>query len=663
MKADFVAIVLAAGAGKRMKSPTPKVLHKVLGKPMIERTIKILREVGPSQIITVVSPKNLDLLKQVLDNQTQYAIQKEPLGTADATKAGLKKLGKNAQTVAVLYGDDTAFYRPETILNIYNHHQRLKPKITFATLEKKNPQGLGRVIRKDGKVVAIIEEKDATFSQKQIKEVNDGLYFFQKNWLVQNLSKIKASSKTGEFYLTDLIGLALKNHQGVETYKLPDPSQWHGINTKEELARANQKWIKRIHVMGAAGAGASAICGIAQGYGYQVTGCDLAPQSAYSEKLKGIEIKKNHNLRHLVNTDLLVISPAILKLDPKNQEVAEAKRLKIPVITWQEFQGNFLQVDKFVITIAGAYGKSTTTGMVAQILTDAHLDPTCEIGAKVQSWGSNFRVGKSKHYVCEGDEYNNNFLNYQPDIAVILNVAWDHPDFFKTEESVIVSYKKFVKQIKKDGTLILGDFGGANDLAKLRHDIKVVPIGDYGPYDLSIIGDFRTQNANAALTVAELLGVDLKRAKRTVENFGGIGRRLEYKGKVDGVKFYDDYAVQPYTIEKTANALKEKFKNQKVALVLEPHTFSRIETFFSDFVKSLKETKVDRVFITNVYAAREKGDTQKLSRSLAKSIGPKAIYTGSLEKTAAYLKGNLNQFDVICSMGAGDIYKLYDLLK
>ncbi|MDP2632358.1 MAG: cyanophycin synthetase, partial [Candidatus Curtissbacteria bacterium] len=333
----------------------------------------------------------------------------------------------------------------------------------------------------------------------------------------------------------------------------------------------------------------------------------------------------------------------------------------IPTISWQQFQGDYLQKDKFVITVAGAYGKSTTTSMIAKILIDAGLDPTCEVGAEVLEWQNNFRIGKSRYYICESDEYNNNFLNYHPDIAVVLNVDWDHPDFFKTQESVSDSFKKFILNIKPGGILIIPD--NLLELKNIRDDIKIYIVGDFSPYNLSIIGDFRSDNANASLTVAKSLKIDLKKAKEAVESFKGAGRRLEYKGEIQRVKFYDDYAVQPYTVKTTANALAKKYKNKKVCLVFEPHTFSRINTFFSDFVSALKNLDVDQILITQVYPAREKGDKEALARKLAKEVGSKATYSGTILQTADYIKNNIADFEIIFSMGAGDSYKLFDLLN
>ena len=163
--------------------------------------------------------------------------------------------------------------------------------------------------------------------------------------------------------------------------------------------------------------------------------------------------------------------------------------------------------------------------------------------------------------------------------------------------------------------------------------------------------------------MASLLNLDLSRARRSVEQFKGTGRRLEYKGQIYGVKVYDDYAVQPYTVLKTANALEEKYKGKRIALVFEPHTFSRIRVFFGEFVKSLSQLKADSVFITEIYAAREQEDSQKLAKLLTNAVGEKAVFSGSVEKTAQYLKKHLKEFDVVLSMGAGRVYKFWDLLN
>lgn len=662
-KNNFSAIILAAGESKRMKSGKSKVFHEVAGRTLIERTIDAVKDTRPVQIIAVANKKNLTEMKKMFKNQVLYALQPQSKGTGDAALIGLKSVKENVPVVCVMYGDDTAFYKPQTIGDVYAHHLKSKPVATFVTVRLKDPAGFGRIIREGGNVTAIIEEKDATTSQKQINEINDGVYFFDKDWLFKNISKLKPSKVTGELYITDMIEEAIRQKKKVETYTLSDSGEWHSVNTPQDLKKAREKHAKNIHIMGILGAGASAVCGIAKGYGYDVSGCDLISDSPYAKNLR-VSIYKNHDPSHLKNAGMLIVSPSVLKFDPDNLEIKAARKLSIPTLTWQEFQGRFLQKDKFVIAVAGAYGKSTTTAIISQILIDQNLDPTCEVGASVLEWGQNFHLGKSKYYVCEADEYNDNFLNYSPDIALILNLGWDHPDYFKTQKAVFASFKKFIANIKRNGILVIGDDKDSADLASsARHDVKVVKIAKFGKLDLSIIGGFRKENANAALSVARLLELDPSAAKQTVEQFEGIGRRLEYKGEIYGVKVYDDYAVQPYTVLKTANALGEKYKGKRIALVFEPHTFSRIRVFFDDFVKKLSRAKADTIFITEVYAAREQGDSQKLAKQLASAIGNKAVFLGNLEKTAQYLKKHLKEFDIVLSVGAGRVYKFWDLLN
>src|SRR3989344_4253584 len=662
-KNNFSAIILAAGEGKRMESEKSKVLHEVAGQTLIERTIATVKDTHPAQIIVVTNKKNISEMKKMFKNQVLYSLQSQPKGTGDAALIGLKGVKENIPVVCVMYGDDTAFYKPKTIEDVYGHHLKSNAVVTFVTVKLKNPTGFGRIVRKDGKVKAIIEEKDATISQKMINEINDGVYFFDKSWLSKNINNLKPSKVTGELYITDMIEEAIRQKKKVETYILSGSSEWHSVNTQQDLKKAQTKLAKNIHIMGILGAGASAVAGIAKGFGYNVTGCDFISDSPYAKNL-GMPIYKDHDPSHLKNAGMLVITPSVLKFDPDNLEIQTAKKLNIPTLTWQEFQGRFLQKAKFVIATAGAYGKSTTTAMISQILIDEKLDPTCEVGAKVLAWGQNFHLGKSKYYVCEADEYNDNFLNYSPDIAVILNLSWDHPDYFKSKKAIFASFRKFIANIIRNGILIIADDKDSTDLARsARSDVKVVKIAKFKNLDLSIIGDFRKENANAALSVANALKLDPSAARKTVEQFEGVGRRLEYKGEIDGVKVYDDYAVHPYTVLKTANALFEKYKGERIALVFEPHTFSRIKVFFDEFVKSLSEVKADSIFITEVYASREKGDSRKLAEQLASAVGRKAVFSGSLEKTVEYLKKHSGEFDIVLSMGAGRVYKFWDLLN
>jgi len=240
-------VVLAAGKGTRLAqgspSPKPKVLYEVGGKPLILHTLDILKQIGLEDVILVIGHKG-GFVQQTVGAGYKFAVQSRRLGTGHAAKVGLTLVPKDTEHVMVLNGDDSAFYKPETVKKVLEKHFRENNTITFVTLEPKDPAGLGRIVRKSGKVVGIVEEKVATEEQKKIKEVNDGLYLFHRSWLEKNLSTIK-KSKSGEYYLTDLIHLALGKGEKVETYKLDDPSEWKGVNTPEELKEADNLMKKK----------------------------------------------------------------------------------------------------------------------------------------------------------------------------------------------------------------------------------------------------------------------------------------------------------------------------------------------------------------------------------------------------------------------------------
>lgn len=247
MNNKISAIVLAAGKGTRMKSAKPKVIHEICGRPMIAYTLENLRKARIADITTVVSfKKNLVINK--IKGAVKIAVQKNPKGgTADAAKVGYNLVSKKSEVLLVINGDDSAFYTPETIQKIIKMHLERERKLTFVSLMKENPTGLGRIIRgKNGLIVKIVEEKDATEQERKIKEVNDGLYVFDRKWFSENIDKVKKGSQ-GEYYLVDLIKLAIDEGERMATYTLPNDDEWHGINTSEQLAEAEVKMRQRIN--------------------------------------------------------------------------------------------------------------------------------------------------------------------------------------------------------------------------------------------------------------------------------------------------------------------------------------------------------------------------------------------------------------------------------
>lgn len=238
------AIVLAAGKGKRMNSKTVnKVVLRLADKPMVLHTIELLERLGIKRIVVVVGFKKESVIN-LLSDRVIFAEQKKRLGTAHAVSCAMKKLSDDTENVIVLNGDDSAFYKTATVEKLLQKHLSSGAAFTFLTIDMKNPAGLGRIIRdKNGKVIAVVEEKDATSEMLKIKEVNPACYVFKLKFLKKYLSEVKKSPKSGEFYLTSLIGIGIVKKEKVETLQAGQ-FIWRGVNTKEELFEAEKLFLK-----------------------------------------------------------------------------------------------------------------------------------------------------------------------------------------------------------------------------------------------------------------------------------------------------------------------------------------------------------------------------------------------------------------------------------
>ena len=206
--------------------------------------------------------------------------------------------------------------------------------------------------------------------------------------------------------------------------------------------------MKKVHFMGIAGSGMAPIAIIAKSMGFEVTGCDITDNSYYSEELRrnGIEILVGHDARHIEGKDIVAITPAVYDYNPNHPELIEAQEKGI-LMTWQEFAGKYLQVGKKVVAICGTHGKSSTTAMAGLLMEAVGLNPIVEAGTIIKEWGVGYRISDSDYFVCEADEFNNNFLFYRPAYLIINNIEMDHPEFFKDEMEIKQSYVKFIKNI------------------------------------------------------------------------------------------------------------------------------------------------------------------------------------------------------------------------
>jgi len=440
---------------------------------------------------------------------------------------------------------------------------------------------------------------------------------------------------------------------------------------------------KHVHFLGIGGSGAPAAAAIAQAQGFEVTGCDLEPHNEFTTQFKSSQLLKGHSASHIGsgNVDILAVTPAIFSLDPDNHELREARKRGIEIMTWQQFVGEYLTKDeqssrasrtKFVITVCGTHGKTTTTAMIAQMLEDAEKDPTVLLGAIHPKWKANYRIPEQivhdrEYFVIEADEFNDNFLHLKPDINVVTNIEMDHPEYFKDLKAVKSSFKKFLGQTKDTIVANLSD-PVINKILNV-HPKGVNTIIDYSkhPIDfpLQIPGQFNILNASAAYQLGLLLNISPETIQKSLSQYSGVGRRFEYIGKYRGAKVYSDFGHHPTEIKVTMEAVREKFPGSRILLIYQPHMFSRTKALFDDFVRVFKEIPVDKIFIMDIYPSREIDKGLVTSKQLVAAIGKKnAVYIGSTDQVLEKIKPEIKKGDVVFFMSAGDTDKLAkELLK
>ena len=472
----------------------------------------------------------------------------------------------------------------------------------------------------------------------------------------------------------------------------------------------------RLHFMGIGGQGISAVAQMALLGGAPVTGCDQSA-SATTKMLEqiGVPVQIGHSPEHLVDADALIYVPAVAALNPDNPELVAAKAGGMPVMTWQEMLGRWLE-GKCLLSVSGVHGKGTTTALLALMLVDAGLDPTCEIGAIVPRFGVNYRLGKSQYFVNEADEFNNNFWHYHPRLAVVTSIEFEHPEFFADYEGYLAAFEHFVRGMDMQGdwpfppTLIVNvDSPGCLELleriADWRGRIITYAIdtqADYVAYDLKLDGEtsFRVrcsdgsfsehrvihlqlpgahniQNALAALTAARAIDLDADVIVRALEDFGGIGRRFEIRhqgplqinGAVQDVVLVDDYAHHPTAIAATLEAARRRYPARRLVAVYQPHMYSRTKTFFEQFLTAFDSA--DIVVLADIFPGREHDTglihTRELAEAMARQphfaqTGKQVIYAGNVQDTANALRHILRTGDLAIIMGAGDIYAVTEML-
>ncbi len=442
--------------------------------------------------------------------------------------------------------------------------------------------------------------------------------------------------------------------------------------------------VKEIHFVGIGGIGMSGIAEVLLNLGYRISGSDLS-ETDITQRLSslGARICKGHDASHVGSADVVVTSTAV-KAD--NPEVLEAHRRSIPVIPRAEMLAELLKM-KFSIAVSGMHGKTTTTSMISTVLAHGGLDPTMVIGGKLASIGSNARLGDGEVIVAEADESDGSFLKLSPSIAIITNIDREHMDYYRDIEHIKDAFLQFANIVPFYGSTILclDDEHVREILPKIKR--RTITYGlseaaDYraegisfegassryrlfckgtvlGDIELNVPGMHNVYNSIATIAVARELGLEFPVIREGMKAFAGVHRRLEIKGKRDGVLVVDDYGHHPTEVQATLSAAKQVWKNRLI-VVFQPHRYTRTKALFNEFLGAFKDADV--LILTDIYAASEREiegvHAAKLCEGIRQNGHPAATYISSFDDIVDHLLKIARPGDVVITQGAGSVWKV-----
>lgn len=456
-----------------------------------------------------------------------------------------------------------------------------------------------------------------------------------------------------------------------------------------ELNLLDSPRIKYIHFIGIDGISMSGLAEILLSQGYKVSGSDIKTSNKTSKLEKmGAHVYTGHSEDHITNPDLVIYTTAVKENNP---EMIKARRLNIPVMDRATLLGQIMKKYPYGVTVSGTHGKTTTTSMITTIMMESAMDPTVHIGAELESIGGTTRLGGDRFFVAEACEYYENFLKFYPYLAVILNVEFDHADYFKNIEHVKETFYKFASLIPEDGylvacaddqnTMTVADRVNCNKITysvktdsamwtikNLRFDEMgcghftiIKNKEELGEINLSVPGIHNVSNSLAAAAACHTLGCDIISIRRGLMKYAGAHQRFELKGIVDNIKVIDDYAHHPSEIKATLKAAKN-LNARKLWCVFQPHTYSRTKFLLDEF--SVAFADADQVIVADIYAARE-ADNGEIHASILtdriNAVEKKAQYISGFDDIADYLDKNVEPGDLVITMGAGDINKTGDM--
>jgi UDP-N-acetylmuramate--alanine ligase len=472
---------------------------------------------------------------------------------------------------------------------------------------------------------------------------------------------------------------------------------------------------ERIHVVGAAGAGASAAVLLAHQRGAWVSGCDPAGHSPYTPAIEalGIAIAPAHDPAHVTCSpppQRLAVTKALTAIDPDNPELAAARKAGIALEPWQQVVAD-AGFGRTLVGVAGTHGKSTTSGWLLHVLVAAGLDPGGFVGALLPpsitgGLAATARSGAGEPFVVEADEYAGNFDPYRPKIAVLTSAEWDHPDVFADARAVVdcfaawleaaaaaVEEPVLVANVGDPGVLAvverlrdwpgrvirtgLGNDGGPGGARSLRGEIvaadpdgttiRIEGAGLAAPLvaRIALAGRHNAANALGVVGSALTLGVAPDAIVEGLGSYTGVGRRLERKGEGSGVVVYDDYGHHPTAIRETLAAIRQREPGRRVWAVYEPLTYHRTAAMLDQFAEVL--AGADGVAIADIWAGRDPDTSITSAAALAGAVARRnpriaSAAPGSVEETAAWLAGQVRPGDAVLVMGGGRSYVIAERL-
>ncbi|KFE60965.1 UDP-N-acetylmuramate--L-alanine ligase [Hyalangium minutum] len=437
----------------------------------------------------------------------------------------------------------------------------------------------------------------------------------------------------------------------------------------------------QVHFVGIGGIGMSGIAEVLINLGYRVSGSDLKG-SDITRRLAsmGATIYEGHKAQNLVHADVVVISSAVKKDNP---EVVTARQRKIPVIARAEMLAELMRL-KYAVAVAGSHGKTTTTSMVATVLSAAGLDPTAVVGGKVNVLDSNAKLGKSELMVVEADESDGSFLKLHPAITVVTNIDPEHMDHYGTLEALKTAFVEFCNRVPFYGLNVLClDHPNVQELLP-RLEKRVVTYGsshmaDYRVEGISLegfstrfnafrrdepLGEFRVRmvgahnalNALAVIAVAEEMEIPLDIVRGALAEFGGVQRRFTVRGEVNGITVVDDYGHHPTEVLATLAGARRAF-GRRVVVAFQPHRYTRTHDLKREFTTAFNDADV--LFVSSVYAAGEEPIPGATGDALAEAIrdhGHRDVtYVEKRVDLPAAIAPRLREGDIVLTLGAGDI--------